>query len=70
MCLDKFEEALRDYESGLEISRNFSNTIAQKKDPENEEANRGIREAKVALKRSKRKDYYKILGINRYINSW
>jgi len=53
MLLDKFDEALRDYEA------------AQKRDPENEDIARGIKEAKVAMKRAKRKDFYKILGVMR-----
>jgi len=51
MTLEKYEEAVRDYEK------------AQQLDRENTEVARGLREAKLELKKSKRKDYYKILGI-------
>jgi len=51
--LDQFEEAVRDYES------------AQRMDRGNQEVRQGLHTAKIRLKQSKRKDYYKILGVDR-----
>lgn len=50
--LDKHQEAVRDYEKVFKIDKN-------------QEHKRLLQEAKVQLKRSKRKDYYKILGVNK-----
>ncbi|EDW77862.1 uncharacterized protein Dwil_GK24713 [Drosophila willistoni] len=50
--LEKFEEAVADYELALQLEKL-------------PEIRRLLREAKFALKKSKRKDYYKILGIGR-----
>lgn len=50
--LEKFEEAVADYETALQLEKT-------------PEIKRLLREAKFALKKSKRKDYYKILGIGR-----
>ncbi|XP_063854233.1 dnaJ homolog subfamily C member 7-like isoform X1 [Scylla paramamosain] len=50
--LERHEEAVRDYEKVLRLD----------KSPEHK---RMLQEAKVQLKRSKRKDYYKILGVNK-----
>ncbi|XP_045119494.1 uncharacterized protein LOC123509333 [Portunus trituberculatus] len=50
--LERHEEAVRDYEKVLRLD----------KSPENK---RLLQEAKVQLKRAKRKDYYKILGVNK-----
>lgn len=47
--VERYEDAVRDYEA------------AKKLDPENRDIREGLRQAKVDLKRSKRKDYYKIL---------
>lgn len=55
MDLEKFEEAVRDYEkiNKLEKNRDYK---------------RLLQEAKLALKKSLRKDYYKILGVDRNAN--
>ncbi|XP_033248590.1 dnaJ homolog subfamily C member 7-like isoform X1 [Drosophila miranda] len=50
--LEKFEEAVADYETALNLEKTT-------------EIKRLLRDAKFALKKSKRKDYYKILGIGR-----
>ncbi|XP_062120752.1 dnaJ homolog subfamily C member 7 isoform X2 [Drosophila sulfurigaster albostrigata] len=50
--LEKFEEAVADYETALQLEKT-------------PEIKRLLRDAKFALKKSKRKDYYKILGIAR-----
>jgi len=52
IAVEKYEEAVRDYEHVLD------------KEPTNE-VQAGLREAKRLLKISKRKDYYKILGISK-----
>lgn len=51
MQLEQYEEAIRDYQKASDL------------DPENQEYERNVREAKLELKKSKRKNYYKILGI-------
>ncbi|KAM8715706.1 hypothetical protein ACLKA7_002711 [Drosophila subpalustris] len=53
--LEKFEEAVADYETALQLEKT-------------PEIKRLLRDAKFALKKSKRKDYYKILGIARNAN--
>jgi DnaJ family protein C protein 7 len=53
MKIEKYEEAVREYEK------------CQKFKPQDAEINRAIRDSKKALKMSKRKDYYKILCIER-----
>lgn len=50
--LEKHEEAVRDYEKVAKLDRS-------------QEHKRLLHEAKIQLKRSKRKDYYKILGVNK-----
>lgn len=50
--LGEYEEAVRDYERICKIDKSRENK-------------RLLQEAKLALKRSKRKDYYKILGVDR-----
>lgn len=50
--LGKHEESVRDYEALLKIDKSQANR-------------RLLQEAKLALKKSKRKDYYKILGIEK-----
>nr|XP_053632479.1 uncharacterized protein LOC128688606 [Cherax quadricarinatus] len=50
--LEKHEEAVRDYEKVTRLDRN-------------QEHKRLLHEAKIELKRSKRKDYYKILGVQK-----
>ncbi|XP_043281990.1 dnaJ homolog subfamily C member 7 isoform X2 [Venturia canescens] len=52
MELQLYEEAVRDYESACKIDKGFYNR-------------RLLMEAKAALAKSKRKDYYKILGISK-----
>lgn len=51
--LEKYEEAVRYYEKAHEL------------DQGNEEIRAGLRKAQVALKQSKTKNYYKILGVSR-----
>lgn len=50
--IENFEECVKDYESVLQLEKSI-------------EVKNLLRDAKLALKKSKRKDYYKILGINR-----
>lgn len=52
MDLQDFEEAVRDYEKAYKMSKTRNNK-------------RLLSEAKLALKKSQRKDYYKILGIDK-----
>lgn len=52
MDLGEYEDAVRDYERICKIDKSRENK-------------RLLQEAKMALKRSKRKDYYKILGVER-----
>jgi DnaJ family protein C protein 7 len=51
-ALEKFEEAVRTYEKACKL------------DPENRELKGLLKEAKLELKKSKRKNYYKILDIS------
>lgn len=53
--LGEHEDAVRDYEKACKMDKSRENK-------------RLLQEAKMALKRSKRKDYYKILGIERNAN--
>lgn len=50
--MENFEDAVKDYETALKMEKTA-------------EIRNLLKEAKAALKRSKRKDYYKILGIDR-----
>lgn len=50
--LEEYEEAVRDYEQACKMDKSRDNK-------------RLLQEAKLALKKSKRKDYYKILGIDK-----
>lgn len=50
--LEKYDDAVRDYETALKLEKTT-------------EIKNLLREAKIALKRSKRKDYYKILGVSK-----
>ncbi|GJQ86591.1 hypothetical protein Trydic_g7825 [Trypoxylus dichotomus] len=52
MDLGEYEEAVRDYEKACKMDKNRENK-------------RLLQDAKLALKKSKRKDYYKILGVER-----
>jgi DnaJ family protein C protein 7 len=52
MELGDFDEAVRDYEKALKMDNSRENK-------------RLLQEAKLALKKSKRKDYYKILGVDK-----
>jgi len=54
--MERYEEAVRDYEQ------------AKKLDPENTDVRHRLREAKLELKKSKRKDYYKLLGVPKDAN--
>ena len=56
MELEKYEEAVRDFEQ------------AQKMERGNQEYRSLLANAKLELKKSKRKDYYKILGVDRNAN--
>merc|ERR1719412_2164803 len=56
METEQYEEAIRDYERIL------------KSDKANQEVRQSLHQAKVRLKQSKRKDYYKILGVERSAN--
>jgi len=53
MSLENYEEAVRDYDK------------LHQKDPENSSYANDLRKAKLELKKAKRKDYYKILGISK-----
>jgi len=53
---ERFEEAVQDYESAMRM------------DPSNREVKQSLHTAKIRLKQSKRKDYYKILGVERSAN--
>lgn len=50
--LEEYEECVRDYEQALKLEKT-------------QEIKGMLRDAKLALKRSKRKDYYKILGVGK-----
>lgn len=50
--MKNFEECVKDYETALKMEKTA-------------EIKHNLREAKLALKKSKRKDYYKILGIDK-----
>ncbi|XP_060517347.1 dnaJ homolog subfamily C member 7 [Cylas formicarius] len=52
MDLEEYEEAVKDYEKACKIDKNRENK-------------RLLQDAKFALKKSKRKDYYKILGVDK-----
>lgn len=52
MSLQEYEEAVQDYEKACKMDKSRENK-------------RLLQEAKLALKKSKRKDYYKILGIEK-----
>lgn len=56
MKLEQFEEAVRDYEAAFRM------------DKSNPEVRQNLQQAKIRLKQSKRKDYYKILGVDRGAN--
>jgi len=51
MEMEEFEDAVRDYTRANELDSNNSETI------------RNLKEAKLAAKKAKRKDYYKVLGV-------
>lgn len=55
MDLSEFEEAVKDFEKAYKMDKNRDNK-------------RLLQEAKMALKKSKRKDYYKILGVDQNAN--
>lgn len=50
--MENYEECVKDYEAALKIEKTI-------------EIKTALKDAKIALKRSKRKDYYKILGIDK-----
>lgn len=53
MKLEQYEEAVRDYEKIMQS------------DPDTPDIQSKVREARLELKKSKRKDYYKILGVSK-----
>ncbi|ENN78715.1 dnaJ homolog subfamily C member 7 [Dendroctonus ponderosae] len=55
MDIGEFEDAVKDYEKALKMDKSRENK-------------RLLQEAKLALKKSKRKDYYKILGVEKNAN--
>merc|ERR1711902_99571 len=54
--LEMYDEAVRDYESANKIDRG------------NQEVRQLLQQAKLELKKSKRKDYYKMLGVGKDAN--
>ena len=50
--MENFEEAVKDYELALKMDKSM-------------ETKNALKDAKLQLKKSKRKDYYKILGITK-----
>ena len=75
MDLEQFEDAVRDYEKVKKMEKNrglfkwfflVGNKIYEKF--VYPEYKRLLHEAKLALKKSQRKDYYKILGVDRNAN--
>lgn len=58
MKTEQFEEAVRDYKA------------AQQLDPSNREVKEAVRNAEKQLKLSKRKDYYKILGVEKHADEY
>lgn len=56
MEMESYEEAVRDYEK------------AHRNDKTNGEYRKLLQHAKLELKKSKRKDYYKILGVDKNAN--
>ena len=56
LALEEYDEAIQDFKSALESSTIEASTAEQKS------IEKEIRMAEVQLKRSKTKDYYKILG--------
>lgn len=51
--LEKFEQCVADYEAALKMEKSY-------------EIKNSLRDAKLQLKKSKRKDYYKILGVSKH----
>jgi len=51
--LEKYQESIKDWE------------VAQELEPDNKDAEIGLREAKIELKKSKHKNYYKVLGVEK-----
>ena len=56
MKLEMYEDAVSDYK------------LANKIEPGNQEVRQILKEAELELKKSKRKDYYKILGVSKDAN--
>lgn len=52
MDIGEYEDAVKDYEKACKMDKSRENKKL-------------LQDAKIALKRSKRKDYYKILGVDR-----
>lgn len=50
--MENFEEAVKDYETALKMDKSM-------------EIKNALKDAKLQLKKSKRKDYYKILGVTK-----
>lgn len=53
--MENFDEAVKDYEAALKLDKSM-------------ETKNALKDAKLQLKKSKRKDYYKILGITKSAN--
>jgi len=53
--MEKFDEAVRDYETMYKLDSTRDNK-------------RALQDAKLQLKKSQRKDYYKILGVDKSAN--
>jgi len=50
--MENFEESIKDYETALKLDKSMETKSA-------------LKDAKLQLKKSKRKDYYKILGVTK-----
>lgn len=50
--MENFDEAVKDYENALKMDKSM-------------EIKNALKDAKLQLKKSKRKDYYKILGVTK-----
>lgn len=50
--MENFEESVKDYEAALKLDKSM-------------ETKNALKDAKLQLKKSKRKDYYKILGVTK-----
>ncbi|KIM25410.1 hypothetical protein M408DRAFT_331174 [Serendipita vermifera MAFF 305830] len=60
LARDEYEEAISDFREAMELAENMAGTEGAQREIQDE-----LRKAEVLLKRSKEKDYYKILGLSR-----